>query len=482
MHIAGVDPGWSLDAWRAQARTALAARIPPELLQWDADLQQGLALGRPLAPLTSPGEPVTGPAVPAGFLELAGSVVCHREPGRHALLYRLLWRVAHGERRLLERATDADVVAATALSQAVRRDSHKMKAFVRFRQGTMGEEAYVAWFEPDHWILDRVAPFFARRFAGMRWAILTPYRSVRWDGRELAFGPGGVRGDAPSDDAQESLWQTYYANIFNPARLNPTMMRQEMPQKYWKGLPEAQILPGLLRDAGRRVRDMAEREPQAPRRRIPEQPAAVAPAEHGMAGLRAAAMGCQRCELFGPATRTVWGEGPEDARLMVIGEQPGDAEDLTGRPFVGPAGTLLDQAFAELGIDRASVYVTNAVKHFRFEQRGKVRVHRRPDAAQARACHGWLEQELGIVRPDVIVCLGATAAAAVFGDSFRLMDERGAWRTLGNGVRAMATVHPAWILRQPSATREAAYRGFVDDIRSVLSQGIDEGGEPRNAT
>ena len=227
MYLATVDPGWSLQAWRDRARAAFAAGVRPEHLQWDSDAQLGLALASPL-----PDDAGAGRInVPASLVDLAGAVVCHRDPGRHALLYRLLWRVAHGERRLLERATDPDVVAATALAAAVRRDSHKMKAFVRFRESGDGGNAYLAWFEPDHWIVDRIAPFFAKRFAGMRWAILTPYRSVRWDGEALAFGPGGLRADAPAEDAQEDLWRTYYANIFNPARLNPTMMRQEMPQK-----------------------------------------------------------------------------------------------------------------------------------------------------------------------------------------------------------------------------------------------------------
>lgn len=465
MYLAAVEPGWSLQAWRERARAALMADVAPEHLQWDSDAQLGLALASPLPEAADAGSRI---AVPAALLELAGAVVCHRDPGRHALLYRLLWRVAQGERRLLERATDPDVVAATALAAAVRRDSHKMKAFLRFRESGDDENAYIAWFEPEHWIVDRIAPFFARRFAGMRWAILTPYRSVRWDGRALAFGPGGVRADAPAEDAQEELWRTYYANIFNPARLNPTMMRQEMPQKYWKGLPEATLLLSLLRDAGSRVRDMAEREAQAPRRRIPERHVQEAASEvGGLASGRALAAECRRCPLWEPATQTVWGEGPEDARLMFIGEQPGDAEDLTGRPFVGPAGALLDRAFADAGIERSAVYLTNAVKHFRFQQRGKVRLHQRPDAGHVRACHAWLQHELGTVRPDAIVCLGATAATAVFGAGFRLAGQRAVWHTLGNGVRAMATVHPAWVLRQPAAARAAAYRGLVEDLRGI---------------
>ena len=266
LYRARIDPPWDLDAWRTAARAGLRAGLWPEDIDWDGDAQGSLLA----APGLDAAEPVrAAPEVPAALFELAGAVLCHREPQRHALLYRIAFRIAQGERHLLARVTDPDVRRAAELAKAVGRDTHKMKAFVRFREVPGEAEAFIAWFEPDHHILDRVAPFFARRFAGMRWAILTPYRSVAWDGHALRFGPGAQRADAPADDAREDLWRTYYANIFNPARLNPRMMRQEMPQKYWKHLPETQLLPGLIRDAGARVRDMAEREVTAGRRRRP---------------------------------------------------------------------------------------------------------------------------------------------------------------------------------------------------------------------
>lgn len=267
MFRATVVPAWDLDAWRAQARRAWQAGLPPDVVEWQADAQ-----GELLASAAVTDQPARrqGLSVPADFMAFAASVLCHRDPGRHALLYRLLWRIGNGERALLDRATDADVHRAARWAQAVRRDTHKMKAFVRFRQVEGEDDAYIAWFEPDHYIVDRVAPFFMRRFAGMRWAILTPYRSVQWDCEHLWAGEGAQRSDAPADDAEDALWRTYYANIFNPARLNTRMMRQEMPQKYWKHLPETHLLPDLVREAGRRVREMDEREAQAPRRRIPE--------------------------------------------------------------------------------------------------------------------------------------------------------------------------------------------------------------------
>lgn len=269
---ATVDPAWSLAAFRGAARIALCADIEPARLDWLADGQGGLLAApdvRGAPPLRAP------PRVPRGVLELAGCVLCHRDPA-HALLYRLLWRITHGEPQLLAMPTDADLRRAMQLAQDVRRDSHKMKAFVRFREVPGQADHFIAWFEPGHHILHRVAPFFARRFAGMHWTIITPDASAIWNREGLAFGPGGSAADAPADDAGEALWRTYYAHIFNPARLNPRMMQQEMPQRYWKHLPEARLLPSLIRGAGARVREMAERGYVAPKRRIPAPKPAIA--------------------------------------------------------------------------------------------------------------------------------------------------------------------------------------------------------------
>ncbi|WP_343649643.1 UdgX family uracil-DNA binding protein [Stenotrophomonas sp.] len=464
-----VDPPWSLQAWRDGARGALLAAVPPSQLDWLPGHEASLLDAPALPDATASPAPGAQPGVPRDFLELAATVLCHREPHRMALLYRLLWRITHGERAVLSNPTDADVLRAMALAQAVRRDTHKMKAFVRFREVPGEQDAFIAWFEPEHHIVDRVAPFFARRFAGMRWAILTPGRSVQWDGQALSFGPGGRREDAPAEDAREALWQTYYASIFNPARLNTRMMQQEMPAKYWRHLPEAQLLPGLVREAAGRVQDMHDRPAQAPQRRVPARVLPAPAVDGSLAALRAQASTCQQCPLWEPATQTVFGQGPADARVMVVGEQPGDVEDLSGRPFAGPAGQLLDRALAELGIDRATLYLTNAVKHFHHERRGKVRLHKRPESRHVHACRPWLLGEIARVRPQLIVCLGATAAMAVFGRDFSLARDRGRWHTLDDGTRGYATVHPAWVLRQgDEARREAGYRLFREDLRQML--------------
>ena len=469
-----VDPPWSYDAWRACARSGLRAGVAPPDIDWTEPETPAL-LAAPSITDAPAVQSLKAPSVPRAFVELAGSVLCHRDPQRLPLLYRLLWRIVHGEREVLSNPADADVQRAFALAQSVRRDAHKMKAFVRFREVPGEHDAFIAWFEPDHRIVDRVAPFFARRFTGMRWAILTPYRSASWDGEALAFGQGANRADAPPEDAREDLWRTYYAHIFNPARLNTRMMQQEMAVKYWKHLPEAALLPTLVREAPMRVREMQEREAQQPKRRIPDRVAPQAPVAEAdsLDALRAQALDCRACPLWEPATQTVFGEGPADARIMFVGEQPGDQEDLTGRPFVGPAGQLLDRALREAGIDRAACYMTNAVKHFRFEQRGKFRLHRNPAVAHVKACRPWLAREIEQVRPEVIVCLGASAAQAVLGSGFRLMAERGQWRRLHDGTRAMATVHPSWVLRQgDGAARDTAFRGLVDDLAMLQRDAV----------
>src|SRR2546425_12477788 len=185
-------------------------------------------------------------------------------------------------------------------------------------------------------------------------------------------------------------------------------------------------------------------------------------------GLREAAAGCTGCHLYQRATQTVFGEGEAHARVMLVGEQPGNDEDLSGRPFVGPAGKLLDRALEEAGIDRRQAYVTNAVKHFKWEPRGKRRIHAKPNASEITACRPWLEAELAVVEPEVLVCLGATAAQALLGRQFRVSAQRGRWVKSPLAPRVMATVHPSAILRAPDDdTRHAETRRFIEDLRTV---------------
>jgi uracil-DNA glycosylase family protein len=203
-------------------------------------------------------------------------------------------------------------------------------------------------------------------------------------------------------------------------------------------------------------------------RKIIEGAAPFVPAGATLPRLAQAAQRCEGCELYKHATKAVLGEGPSTAKIVMVGEQPGDREDLAGRPFVGPAGNLLDRALEDAGIARTEVYLTNAVKHFKFEERGKRRIHKKPSTAEMDACHPWLVAELTLLRPKLIVCLGATAAHAVIGNHHRLMDERGKFfdHPMANAVTA--TVHPSAILRSVDAeSRQRDYEAFVQDLRSA---------------
>jgi DNA polymerase len=362
-------------------------------------------------------------------------------------------------------------LSVAAMVKAVRRDEHKMHAFVRFREvGRRERETrYIAWFEPEHYIVELAAPFFVRRFADMAWSILTPDVCAHWDGHAVAFTPGVSKTEAPTEDRLEETWLRYYASIFNPARLKVKAMQTEMPKKYWRNLPEASMIKSLILEAERRTGAMianAATEPHKPQKR---QEAAMTrkPASTGsIAALREEAASCRACPLWKDATQTVFGEGPQHAQVMLVGEQPGDKEDLAGKPFVGPAGAMLDRALEEAGIDRRKVYVTNAVKHFKFLPRGKFRLHQKPNTSEIKACRPWYERELAAIKPDLVVAMGATAAQSVFGKITPINKTRGRLIDLEDGTKALVTVHPSYLLRLPDADAKAReYERFVDDLR-----------------
>ena len=462
------DTDWP--GFRQAARSLLARGVLPEGVVWHTQASAAtdlFAAGSAPVPTRS-SEP--GATVPPAFITLCETVLLHSDAGRFGLLYRLLWRLTH-EDTLRHDPLDADRVQAQHMAQAVRRDMHKMKAFVRFR--TLAQQAddpgpmHVAWFEPDHHVVEAVAPFFVRRFTQMRWAILTPERSVEWNGEALQFGPGARKEDAPPADAGEALWLTYYRNIFNPARLKLAMMQKEMPRRYWRNLPEAELISPLAASAMARSGRMIDAPATAPQRRIAPlvpvvslQAAPVATLEQ----LKAATDRCRECAIGQHATQAVFGEGLVQAALMVVGEQPGDQEDLRGRPFVGPAGQLFDRAIAQLGWPREQLWVTNAVKHFKFELRGKRRIHKTPSQREAAACLHWLEEEIALVRPRALVALGATAARALLGRPVAVMQERGQWHESPRGEQVLVTLHPSALLRADPALHEEAYAAWLGDL------------------
>ena len=359
------------------------------------------------------------------------------------------------------------------MEKEVRRDAHKMKAFVRFRKIIRdGEEYFIAWHRPDHRIVRKVAPFFSRRFKGMNWTILTPDESVVWDQESLQYGDGVPRSAAPDFDELEELWKTYYANIFNPARVKIKMMKSEMPVRHWATLPEAEIIADLLTAAPTRVEQMIARHEGFAETAdvvINQLPPATS-----LSQLAEAAKSCTACDLYRDATQVVFGHGPTNASIVLVGEQPGDQEDLAGRPFVGPAGKILDEALIAAGIERELIYVTNIVKHFKHKPtetpRGKKRLHQRPNAREIRCCRPWFDAEWKLLTDaKSLICLGATAANAIISPEFRITKGRGRVVATDYCHQTIATWHPSAILRTPDAdAKNQKMQQLINDLALAI--------------
>lgn len=443
--------------WRGVARSLLRDGVPPEQVVWrevdgaEVDL---FATGA----MMSPPAPPTEIRVSRQFLDLARSVILHSDAVRLPLLYRTLWRL-QSQPRLMEDLADKDIQRLGILAKQVGRDIHKMRAFVRFRclREDDGEDRYIAWFEPEHRIERANAKFFIGRFANQRWSILTPRISMHWDGEALHEGPPARRSDLPAEDAAEELWLGYYRSIFNPARLKINAMLREMPRRYWANMPETRQISDLIAGAQRRESTM------------------IKSGESLFAGERPDSLpdiareieSCRRCPIGCNGTRAVGGEGPAQASLMIVGEQPGDQEERIGRPFVGPAGQLLDQHLAEAGINRQASYVTNAVKHFKFTPTGKRRLHQSPTAGEIDVCRWWLDTERDIVAPKIILALGASAARGVLGRTPSIGKERGQLIPQADGSQVWLTVHPSYLLRLDGDAKARETEKFRADLTGL---------------
>src|SRR6187402_882755 len=467
-----LDPDFA--AWREAARDALREGYRPEEIDLQ-DVSVAQSLGLSFEAWGGPtGKPISQPYTTRSFLAQATLVGAHRTPERWNLLYRVLYRLQE-HRRLLDLETDDDIAEMSRLADQVRRDLHKMHAFVRFRKVSEAAELaqrenadpyehFVAWYEPDHRILSLAAPFFAERFAIMRWSILTPDESVLWDPatKEMRFGDGAPRESAPVGDELETLWKSYYESIYNPARLNLHAMRSEMPVRYWKNLPEVSTLPTLISQSTERVATMVSRQQDK------TSAASFVPALHTLDEIRRSLPTCRGCELYCHATQAVPGIGAPNARMLLVGEQPGDQEDLQGLPFVKPARKLLNRTLEELGIDRTQMYVTNAVKHFKFVQKNKLRLHMNPRMSEITACRPWLLAEIDALKPEVVLSLGASAAKSIFGGTFELMKNRGKVMSTPHAKYAIATLHPSAILRaRDEGSRQEMMSLFKADLRKA---------------
>ena len=464
----------TFDAWRAQARALAAARVPADDVAWtrgdgDGGLFDGETIPEGHAPVT----------VPKDYVGLARTALHHSDRERFALAYSVLMRL-QDDKSLLEMRTDDQLTRLRRIEKAVRRDVHKVHAFVRFREvDAEGRRKFVAWFEPEHPCLEIAAPHFATRFTDMDWVIATPDLTAVFEEGTMILTEDGPKAPPPEDDTQ-ALWNTYYSNIFNPARLKVKAMQAEMPKKYWRNLPEARLIPDLIANAHARSLEMQEKAPTLPPARAAriterlreqqEKPMDLF-GHNSLAALKADAEGCTRCPLHLNATQLVFGEGPTDADIMVVGEQPGDKEDLAGRPFVGPAGQLFDEIAGRAGLDRGRVYVTNAVKHFKYEVRGKRRLHKSPAISEINQCRWWLDQERALVEPKMIIAMGGSAVHALTGDKAGVLKRRGTVERAkgGAGEPVFITVHPSFLLRLPDPeARKTEEQRFENDLRAAL--------------
>jgi probable DNA metabolism protein len=464
-----LNGGADLQGFRQALRMLIWSNIPHTQNSWTTSPEPDLFGGGQLpSAYGSAGKPIILPR-PVG--DLIRLVVCHNDPQKYALLYELVRRMKNPgdpEPHLYRVASDQLVSKLNDMAKCVRRDLHKMHAFLRFREvndPAMGPR-FVAWFEPEHYIIEETAQFFIDRFNSLDWTILTPKGSLWWDRKELSIGCPGSRADAPEADAFEIGWRTYYESTFNPARTNLNLMRQHMPKKYWRNLPETRAIAQLVHAAASRVDKMIERETLPPIRRTPQK-TIDALTEQGPKSLAELNELIEKSDPFVPGSdKAVLGEGPLSPAIAFVGEQPGDQEDLQGRPFVGPAGQLFDKALDEAGIERRKAYITNAVKHFKFLPRGKRRIHQSPTAGEIKHYRWWLLKELEFVQPRLVVALGASATHAVEGRALTIGGHRGAHR-FGN-QSGYITVHPSSLLRLPDeGDRQREFETFVSDLKRI---------------
>jgi len=420
------------DGWRKATRSLVLADIPPQEVRWGVRSHD--EEGDPLR------EEQGSFGVSKALVSLASLAIQARETSRFELLYRLVWRANAGE-RVLELDADEDVRRARGLAFAVRAEAHRMRTMVRFLPVQGADPRLLGWYEPAHFVLEANAQLIARRFAKLVFSIMTPEGGAHWDGKELRFSPGVERNIVRDDAGLRSWWRMHHAQLLQDARVGCA-------------IPPAEEL-----DEEPRPPDLPSLGPVV----LPRAPdASLQEAVHE-------ASNCRRCHLWEPATQTVFGEGPAHAKVVLVGEQPGDQEDVIGRPFVGPAGQIMDRAMEEAGLDRRTVYITNAVKHFKFEPRGKRRIHKTPETPEIRACRFWLDVELVRLQPKLVVAMGGTAARALLGRAVTITRERGRPIELADGQSAFVTVHPSFLLRLPDEEAKAReYRAFVADLRKIM--------------
>jgi uracil-DNA glycosylase len=416
------------DGWRKAARALVLSGVPPGDVRWAVRSHD--EEGDPLQ------EAVGSFSVSRALVSLASLAIQARDQQRFDLLYRLVWCANAGEK-----ADASETRRAQRLAFAVRAEAHRMRTLLRYLPVREGNGTrYLGWYDPAHFVLDANAQLIARRFPDLAFSIVTPDGAAHWDGTELRFSIGADRGSIPDDEALESWWHRHQLRLTQQSRVGTAVPEAEQLDEMPRPLDHPALGPVVLPRYGDRPLEEAMHE----------------------------AADCRRCHLHEPATQTVFGEGPAQAAVLFVGEQPGDQEDVIGRPFVGPAGQIMDRAMEEAGIDRRTIYITNAVKHFKFEPRGKRRIHKTPEMPEIQACRFWLDVELVRLRPKLVVAMGGTAARALLGRAVTITRERGRPIELSDGQRAFVTVHPSFLLRVPDEeAKQREYQAFVADLRKV---------------
>jgi uracil-DNA glycosylase len=458
----------SFDEWRLAVLSLLQTnRTPNEVLWSSEDQQPNLWFDT----LNSGAHYKL--KIPSKLKELLMTLSMHRSLTRWNLMYRILYRSIHGEKNLLDDPADSDVATALRMQQEIENDIHRFYAFLRFKKHMDNEgEIFIAFFKPDHSILHAVLQFFVKRFGSMRWVIFTPEGSAYWDTRTLKIQDTKIDMPQVNDQEMETMWSSYYSSIFNPTRSNEKLLKQHVPNRFRSNMPEMEQVSELLQNAPKRTDRMLESVSSA----------AISGWSESLQDLNIKLQRCVSCPIGLNGTRAVAGQGSLGG-IMLVGEQPGDEEEKCGDPFVGPAGEVLNEAFRDLNLNRNMIYITNSVKHFKFVMRGKSRIHDRPSHAEIGACRSWLNEEIRLVQPDVIICLGASAAQSVLGAKLDIGKNLNQEFTHPSGAIILVTYHPAAILRVPDPDRKREmYSQILRSLanaqaRSILKSGKQYGEE-----
>ncbi|ASL46005.1 hypothetical protein bAD24_III01315 [Burkholderia sp. AD24] len=484
MNRISIEPSFA--AWRRAARAVLRQEIEPAQIDWvelEGDAAQGgssseagqetthaATVGAADVAAASANSAATAPAaIPRELLSRLKAAACYRAPDRWALLYRILWRWTHGERQVIA-LDDPDGAQLAHRMQSVNQESEDLVALTLFRRRdpSMGLPEFVGWYEPHHDLLERAAAYFGKRMGDSTWMLATPQGAAFWNGMLLRIGrpateesteaahalpASAMTGEAITSEPTAALWLACYARAFN-AEAAP------VPLRYWRTPAAGPPLPAHL------ARERSRLGAQSSVVTVPERPpieySAVTPPLREPTGPLAA---CRRCALWRNAQQAVAGAGPARAALMVVGEQPGEYENQHGEPFTGPAGQLLDTVLARAGLERSALYLTYAVKHYKWETLDQQRIHRTPAPREVEACQYWLDRELTQIGPRVVVTLGATALKALSGAHVNLSEYLG--QTIARDGRLIVpTWHPSYALRTADARlREDIVAAIVSAFR-----------------